>query len=161
MQKRMLQNCAAFLTGMGVAMVLKRKRKIQDKAVDKYFLYYNLLNKWMKQKEKGISVTEKLHQWGIKEVAIYGMGDIARHLQWELADTDVRIKYAIDQSELSVIDIDTYLPNSELPQVDAVIVTPILDYENISAFLRQKMSASVICITELIEGMEGCTGENR
>ena len=161
MKKRKIYECIMLVACVSAALVFQKNRKEQDKTNDKYFIYYNLLNKWMKQKEKDVLIAEKLKQKGIKEIAIYGMGDIARHLQHELRNTDVTVKYAIDKSELSVIDIDTYLPDSELPQVDAVIVTPVLEYENICKFLKQKISCPVICIADLIEGPEEYKGENR
>lgn len=150
-----------LLACMGAALAFKRTGKKQVKAENKYFIYYDLLNKWLKQKEKEVFIAEKLKQQGIKEIAVYGMGDIARHLQHELKNTDVTVKYAIDKSELSVIDIDTYLPDSELPQVDAIVVTPVLEYESIYAFLMEKVSCPIICITDLIEGMGEYKGENR
>lgn len=153
MEKKKQYCRVAFLAAVGTALMFRRNKRNQNKENDKYFVYYNLLNKWMKQKEKGTSAAEKLHQRGIREIAVYGMGDIAKHLQQELAGTDVTVKYAIDRSVRSVIDIDTYLPDSELPQVDAVIVTPILDYKAIAEFLRPKMPCPIICITDLIDGM--------
>lgn len=155
MKNRKMLRCIMLLACTSAALVFKRNRREQDKTNDKYFIYYNMLNKWMKQKEKEVLIAEKLKQKGIKEIAIYGMGDIARHLQHELKDTDVTVKYAIDKSKLSVIDIDTYLPDSELPQVDAVIVTPILEYEYICKFLKHKISCPVICIADLIDGLGG------
>ncbi len=161
MKQRKIYSCILLLASTGVALMFKRNRRKQNKINDKYFIYYDLLNKWMKQKEKGVLIAEKLKQKGIKEIAIYGMGDIARHLQHELKDTDITVKYAIDKSELSVIDIDKYLPDSELPQVDAVVVTPVLEYVNIDTFLKQKISCPIICIVDLIEGLGEYKGENR
>ena len=148
MIKRRLYGCITFFAGIVTAFVLKRNNRCQDEEREKYYLYYNLLNNWMKQKEKGESIAEKLQQRGIQEIAVYGMGDIAKHLQNELSGTNIIVKYAIDKSILSVIDIDTYFPDSELPKVDAVIVTPIMDYENIYSLLRKKMSCPIICIRD-------------
>lgn len=161
MKKGKLYSCIMFLAGIGTLVMLKKSKKIQHEVNDKYFEYFNLLNKWMRQKEKGISIADKLRQRGIQEVAIYGMGDIAKHLQQELAGTGVIVKYAIDRSVRSVIEIDTYLPNSELPPVDAVIVTPFLEHDTIYGYLRKKVSCQIIGITELIEGIRGCEHESR
>lgn len=161
MKKGKLHSCIMFLAGISVALILRKSKRNQSEADDKYFEYYNLLNKWMRQKEKGILIAEKLQQRGVHEVAIYGMGDIAKHLQQELAGTGVVVKYAIDRSARSVIDIDTYLPDSELPPVDIIIVTPFLEYETICSFLREKVSCQIICITELIDGIGECRRENR
>lgn len=161
MRKGKLYSRIMFLAGVGTALILKKSKKNQNKVTDKYSEYYSLLNKWMEQKKKGMSIAEKLQQRGIQEVAIYGMGDIAKHLQQELAGTGVIVKYAIDRSVRSVIEIDTYLPNSKLPPVDAVIVTPFLEYDTIYSYLRKKVSCQIICITELIDGIRGCGHESR
>lgn len=156
MKRRALNNFLVFLVGASTAFLcsIYKRQNRKGKETDKYFQYYDVLNRWMKQKERGISITEKLQRQGIKEVAIYGMGDLGQHLLYELTNTDIVIKYAIDRSFFAVGDLDIYLPDSELPQVDAVIVTPILDYESICDCLREKLTCPILSIADLFIGDE-------
>lgn len=152
----------SFLAGAGLVLLSTtyQKKNSRSKTKDKYFLYYNVLNKWMKQKENGGSVAETLRQQGVQKIAIYGMGDMARHLQHELADTDIVIKYAIDRSFFAISDLDVYLPDSELPQVDAVIVTPVFEYESICNCLQQKLSCPILSVADLFDGNGKVSYEN-
>ena len=108
----------------------------------------------MKQKEQGISVAEKLERQNIHEVAIYGMGDLGKHLVYELTNAKITVKYAIDRSFFAVSDLDVYLPDSELPNVDAIIVTAILDYESIRSNLEQKVFCPILSIADLFNTIE-------
>lgn len=158
MKRKILNMCIIFFSGAWAVFLIRQFKKKSSKNVarDKYFLYYDVLNKWMKQKENGVSVAETLMQRGIHEIAIYGMADMGRHLQCELVGTDIVIKYAIDRSFFVVSDLDVYLPDSELPQVDAVIVTPVFDYESIRNHLKQKLSCPILSLADLF-GEDGKT----
>lgn len=157
MKEKILCGIASFFAGIGMAFLfVKWKRKEHKGGTSgKYLLYYDVLNKWMKQKEKGKSIAEKLQQKGINEVAIYGMGDMGKHLQRELEASNIVIKYAIDRSLLAIIDLDVYLPESELPRVDAVIVTPVFDYENVRRCLEEKVTCPILSIADLVNDSLG------
>ncbi len=156
MKKRIWDKYAAFFMGAGAILLLNRykQKKANNTKGNKYFLYYDVLNKWMKQKEQGISVAEKLERQNIHEVAIYGMGDLGKHLVYELTNAKITVKYAIDRSFFAVSDLDVYLPDSELPNVDAIIVTAILDYESIRSNLEQKVFCPILSIADLFNTIE-------
>ena len=50
-------------------------------------------------------------------------------------------------------DIDIYKPSEELPDVDAIIVTPIHAYEAIEESLSKKMDCLIMSIEDIIYEM--------
>lgn len=139
-----------FVAGACIACFLGKRTKDKGGTESKYWQYYDVLNRWMKQREKGISIADNLRQRDIREIAIYGMGDVGKHLQEELAGTDIVIKYAVDRSFYAMSDLDIYEPESDLPEVDAVIVTPVFDYEIIQKRLTEKMDCQILSISDVI-----------
>lgn len=139
-----------FMAGACITYFLGKRKKDKFGMDGKYWQYYDVLNRWMKQRERGISIEDNLRQRGIKEIAIYGMGDIGKHLQEELAGTDIVIKYAVDRSFYAMSSLDIYEPESDLPKVDAVIVTPVFDYENIRKSLTARMDCQILSISDVI-----------
>mgnify|MGYP002509543375 CR=1 FL=1 len=139
---------------LGISLMTARNRNAQknEKAEkpDKWGTYYHILNDWMKLKENGGSIEQALKEKNIKSVAIYGMGDLGRHLVKDLENTNIEVKYAIDRSFFAISDIDIYEPESELPNVDAVIVTPVCEYENIRRDLEEKLSCIFLSIGDLV-----------
>ena len=75
----------------------------KEKKENKWVAYYHVLNNWMKLKENGRSVEQRLKEMGIKSVSIYGMGDIGKQLVKDLENTDIEVKYAIDRSFLQLV----------------------------------------------------------
>lgn len=151
MEIKEIRKYGVFLMAGACMSYFLGKRKRDKAGTDtKYWQYYDVLNRWMKQREKGISIADNLRQRDIGEIAIYGMGDIGKHLQEELAGTDIVIKYAIDRSFYAMSNLDIYEPESDLPEVDAVIVTPVFDYENIRKRLTEKMDCQILNIADVI-----------
>lgn len=145
---------AAFLLGAlassGGRFLLQRRAGASGQ--DKLGAYYDVLNKWMKMKESNQTIEERLKEKGIKTIAIYGMGDLGHHLVKDLENTDIEVKYAIDRSFLAISEIDIYEPDADMPSVDAVVITPVFDYENICVNLERKMDCPLLSIADLVAG---------
>ena len=119
---------------------------------NKYYDYYLLLNHWLEAGHYGHSSAEYFEQAGMKNIAIYGMGDLANRLMEELKGTDITVAYGIDRdAAVSVSRIgEVYSPQDQLAEVDAVIVTPITAYECVKDLLQEKMQAKIISFEEVI-----------
>lgn len=151
METKKVRNYVFFLFAGACITYFSGKQKKNRVGTDsKYWQYYDVLNRWMKQKERGINIEDNLRQRNIKEIAIYGMGDIGKHLQEELTGTDIVIKYAVDRSFYAMSNLDIYEPESDLPEVDAIIVTPVFDYENIRKSLAAKLNCQILSISDVI-----------
>ncbi len=144
---------------MGIFVMFFGKKVFQNKArvsnQDKFGAYYDVLNKWLKLKETNQTIEEHLKKKGIKTVAIYGMGDLGKHLLNDLKNTDIEVKYAIDRSFLAISEIDIYEPDADMPPVDAVIITPVFDYDSICKNLKLKVNCKLLSIADLVEVDKG------
>ncbi len=134
---------------------LAKNRSIQsnDKiSADKFICYYNLLIRWVKLYQTGKSISDILNDNHIESVAIYGMKELGDLLYHELSKSNIVIKYMIDRdADYIFTDIDIYSPDDELEPVDAIIVTPVYYYSNISEKIKSKYSFPVISLYELID----------
>lgn len=122
------------------AWPLKKKNKI--------VAYYDLLNQWMSLKENNKNIADYLITNNIKTIAIYGYGDLGKHLYHALRDSMVHVEYIIDKN-LCMPNL-VKRPEEKLGTVDAVIVTPFLEFEDIIKVLQIKLNCKLISIEELI-----------
>lgn len=105
---------------------------------------------WMTLRENGRSVAEYLIQYNIRNVAVYGYGALGKHLITELSNSAVSISYIIDRDvRLNHLKYEIKSPNEYLPPVDAIIVTPVDDFESIYFVLRNSVSYRIISLLEL------------
>ena len=154
MKKRIFEILNVIL-GLGIMMSLVKqfggKKDSTKNKNDKMTVYYQLMNKWMKLREENRTVSEYMEKHGFETIAIYGLGDIGRHLEKELKDSKITVLYAIDRiKDYLLIDLDVYSPESELPPVDAVIVTPVMEFDNIHRILEKKISCPILSMTDVV-----------
>lgn len=117
----------------------------------KFQKFYKCLNKWMDNLEEGKYLCDYLSEKKIETVAIYGCGALGKHVLKELSGSNITVKYMIDQhynigrSSLKVVN-----PEEHLEEVDAVIVTPIMEYENIENKLKGKIKADILSLEMIV-----------
>lgn len=148
---RKVSNIVSFLLGNASFFLLSRfiysNRSIDEK--DKK--YCQLFDNWLILNERGSRIEEYFHARGIKEVAVYGYSNIGRHLVTQLIRTDIKIKYIIDKRNVIIeYGIDRYCLRDKLPEVEAVIVTPICEFQTIKKEVSDKVSCEVISIEDII-----------
>ncbi len=105
----------------------------------KYRRYYQLLNRWMKLMEDGISIREYFKIYNENKIAIYGLGDIAKHLYSELEGC-IDILYFIDKNSNDEYykGIPIVHPDNDLLDVEAVVITPLIEYRKIKELLKNR-----------------------
>ena len=104
---------------------------LQDRA-DKFGYYYRVMDRWMELREKGISICDYFCNNNIARLAIYGYGDFARHLRWELEENGIKVQYVIDRQGNNIdVDLPVILPDDNLPECDAIIVTTFWIFDEI------------------------------
>lgn len=105
---------------------------------------------WMTLRENGRHLSEYLIQYDIKNIAVYGYGALGKHLVTELDNSEILIKYIIDRDvRLNHLKYEIKLPDGELPEVDAIIVTPVDDFESIYFDLKKRVEYKIISLLEL------------
>ena len=87
-----------------------------------------------------------------KKIAIYGMGEFANRLMEELKNSDVEVVYGIDKDVCNSTSRvrNVYSLNDDLPQVDAIVVTPFYDMKSIKCDLKKKVDCPIVSLEEVI-----------
>ena len=116
----------------------------------KYKSHYSLLNKWMTLREAGINLEIYFHDKGINTIALYGIGILGKHFYSEMRGTDINIKYGIDRLIREFDNLDIFQPNNKLPSVDAIIVTPVDEFEEIRNHLKLINKTEIVSLEEII-----------
>lgn len=123
----------------------------KQRRVDKFYSYFSLLDQWLLCKERNYKFTDFFSKNNIKSVAIYGMGKIGKHLKYELEKDGIKIDYVIDEVDSVIYDKAHYTLQDNLPLTDAVIVTPIYEFEEIRCkILNNNKNLNVISLDKII-----------
>lgn len=94
------------------------------------------MKKWLENRNKGKTFVEYFHEYGYMNIGIYGAGDLGKLLYEEIKDSDIHVEYFVDRNGegIGAIDGIPVLLLEEVPKmkkVDALIVTPVGNYEAI------------------------------
>lgn len=115
--------------------------------------YLNLLANWLKLKREGKSLSKYFEDNYLKNVAIYGLGNLGQEVYYELLKLEnVKVLYGIDKNSrnLSIDNLKILSPNEHLEKVDAVIVTPLQYYNEIEETLDKIGIKNVISIEDIV-----------
>lgn len=139
---------------LGILKLFYQKKEIDSLEIygRKYLIYFQLMDRWLASKYEGKKVSDFLEKEKIKKVAIYGLGNMANRLVEELDGEKVEVEYGIDR-DICVTSSNLkniYSPLEILPPVDAIIVTPIFEYEIIKNDINKKYSYRVISLETII-----------
>lgn len=124
----------------------------KQKKVDKFTTYFNLMDRWLSRKEQEDSIKEYFEKKHIETVAIYGMGKLGKHLKYELDESGIKLAYIIDNAgKFFYEDIQIYNIKDNLPEVDVIIVTPLMEYEEIkNKLLEKNKKMQVVSLEEIV-----------
>lgn len=147
-----LSSLVGVAVGAGTVQKVAMKKTIEQKEnSDKHLALYLMMNQWVKVKQAGKSIPNFLLEKGYSKIAIYGMNYVGETLYDELRDSGLEIAYAIDKNADEIYaEIDVISPNTELDQVDAIIVTPIFFFDEIEEMLSGKTDADIICMEDIL-----------
>lgn len=104
---------------------------------------------WVDNLQKEKRIGNWLIGKGYASVAVYGVGGIGTRVLAELSGTGVKVLYAIDKRPVEV-GIPVYAPDDDLPVVDCVIVTVVMEYKEIYRCLRASMECPILSIEEIV-----------
>lgn len=118
---------------------------------DKLYEFYLLLLQWVHMHNEGKKIGAYLKKCGYHTVAIYGMKELGEELLYELKDSEVEVKYAIDKNADDLyVETDVYRPDEELEPVDAVIVTAIHWFDDIEREMKDKLGCPVLSLDDIV-----------
>lgn len=129
----------------------------QERTISKFKLYYEVLNQWLFLKQEKKSLEAYFIKHNYHRIAIYGMGDLGERLYQELEDSNICIAYVIDRSMHAGCQkgIKRYSPDEQFPmtEIDAIIITPVYNYDEIAAMYVYK-KVPLVSLTEVVFDVE-------
>lgn len=159
----MKKHVAAILSGLlgagiGCGLIYKKEHGKLKKALEldrKNDAIIRLFGKWNCLKQEGKSVADYLLENEYKHIAIYGMHHMGKCLLNELQGSEICVDYAIDKRPENAEElIKVYLPDEDLPVVDAVIVTAFFYFDEIEDHLNNQLDCPIISIEDILYEME-------
>lgn len=134
------------------------ENKNQVTGEERYKEYYSILNQWLIIKQDGINLSSYFHEHNMKKIAIYGMGELGARLYDELKDTDIEVPIALDQGAFKSVYPDLKLirmnelekRKEELADIDAIIVTVTLVFDNVSDNLKPFVQCPIISLRDVL-----------
>lgn len=141
-----------FILGIGVGDFIA-SNIVEDKLkhLDKVSYYYTFMNQWLRLKQRNYKIDSLLIERGYMNIGIYGMKEFGERLIDELNDSSVHIECYIDKNPDNLLcDYEILSDLDKLPEVDAIVVTAIADFEAIERELKTKVNCDVISLQALI-----------
>lgn len=153
-----------FIQGLGIGIIcisfrvlwqsrknLKQIIRDKEKRIDKFWGYFNMLDKWLLAKENNKCLEQVLMDMGYHKIAIYGLGKMGEHLIAELQNSQIEIVCGIDKkNEQKNNNLVCYQVGDSIPEVDAIIVTSTFDFYNIKNELKQYTVCDIVSLEEVI-----------
>lgn len=125
------------------------KKKINT--MEKMSEFYEILVQWVYQLEKGNYVSEYLTKHNYPVVSIYGMKELGELLYEGLIGSGVDVAYIIDRNrEMIDIEVPVFLPEDNLPEVDAIIVTAVHYYDEIRKYMEERVNCPIISLESIL-----------
>lgn len=147
----------------GAAGIAYYSKKSVDKAGElegRYKAYYQLTNQWIANHNEGKDIGKYFEENNIKSIAVYGIGTLCELFYSEIKKTNVKVEYFIDKNaeelyvgmdDITVVGIDEIADEKE---VDAVIVTPVYDFDEIMDTLdNEGYDLNLISLEDVIYGI--------
>ena len=144
-----------FVIGFRINEKRNQKRiAVQKEYADKHLTLYLMMNQWVKLKQKNKAIVDYLKRQGYQKVAIYGMNYVGETLLDELDGSCVEVKYAIDKNAKNLYSkVDVLLPDDDLEQVDAILITPVTYISEIKQELSKKVTCDLVSIEDILYEM--------
>lgn len=125
-----------------------------EKAFGALRAHDRLLEDWMYIRDREINLSQFFKKYGYHNVAIYGMGKLGRHLLYELNKGGIKVSFGIDKNSKDCkreMGLEIYSPEQKMPETDAVVITIINHYADISEMLTSNMECPMITLEEVIQ----------
>ncbi len=152
--KKILAVIAGALAISNMALIVysriqKKSLKEVNSKYQKFKKYYQVYNSWIFNSNKKISMEDLIKKMNLKNIAIYGCGEMGTRLYESLSGTDIQVKFFIDKTAgdvpMNIDDMAVYgIDDGEyLKEIDAIIVTPVFQFEEIVDEL-QKVNSDIL-----------------
>lgn len=145
----------AFGIGLGVgavtvANVLSNIVEEYREVGDKNARLFHLVSQWLRLWQEGKNIIKYFEKNNYRNIAIYGKGSIGEAVAKEMFNSNISVKYFIDRKAGKDMGGSVVSPDSELEEVDVIVVTPIMSYGEIKQQLVKKVNCPVISIEDVL-----------
>lgn len=157
--KKLMSGVAGGVLGLaaGATAIKKMNDKVikeKENTKQRYKKYYDILNYWMEAIHRGRGISECLKEREYTNIVIYGMGELGNRLYEQLIKTDIKVMYAIDKNPVSSYsELNVVGAAMETKGVDAVIVTPVYDFDKIKEDLKGTFNCKIVSLEEIVYEM--------
>lgn len=133
---------------------LERKIFYIEKRADKNANLIKVFYLWIKCKQSKKNISFFLENKNFYNIAIYGMHFLGECLYDELKKTGITVSYGIDKNLNNIIsDLKIVSPDDKLEKVDAIIVTPVFNFNEIERHLSPKVTCPIISIEDILKNI--------
>lgn len=117
----------------------------------KFFKMQELFHNWLLLKEQRKSLVDWLKAHNYLNIAVYGIGTVGKHFLTEVANTEINVKYLIDNRKGEITaNIPVYDMLDDFSDCDAIIVSVVDEYWEIAQRLKEKVSCPIISLAEIV-----------
>ncbi len=143
----------------GMVYIFNKSLKKENDFKRRFKSYYNTTSQWLANRNDNKEVGNYFEENNYNTIAIYGMGTMAELFYNELKKSNPKVKvaYFIDKNaeelyygldDIDVVGLDDISAREE---VDAVIVTPIYDFDEINDELMERgVEADIISLEDIV-----------
>ena len=146
-----------LMLGVAGAVKVYCEKKNKDKLAvaraqaEKHLKMFLLTDHWLECRREGRTAEDFFAANDIHKIAIYGMSYIGQSLYSELKDSNVEVVCAIDRNTKGIYTpLQLYQPNDDIPEVDAVVITALTQYDTIAEELSKHISAVMLPVEDVI-----------
>lgn len=143
----------------GIIFLWKKSMQKTKDMQNRYMSYYHLTNQWLQNHFDKKNLEEYLKRKQYNRIAIYGRGTLGELFYREIKESNIEIRAFIDKSvrekyeNADGILIGGLDEIERFQDIDAIIVTPIFDYNRIEKELkRKKYTVNVVSLEDVILG---------
>ncbi len=156
MKKRIIFILVLFFSINFWAVIYLLRKQIDNskKMENKYYTINLLFSQWILNQQNQKNIASYLKKNDFVNVAIYGMGDVGKVLLSELQKNEIDVSYIIDRNVGEIfLEIPVITPEDYLDDVDAIIVTPFMQFLAIKEILQKKVSCPIISIADIVRDL--------
>lgn len=124
---------------------------VEDEKYMKEKKYKHILDVWLDLHDRKVSLENFLLRKHLYKIIIYGGGILGKHLYYELLNSKVNVECFMDQKgHVGFENVKTVIPGENIETVDAIIVTPIMEYRQIRSYLKEIYACAIISIESIL-----------
>lgn len=140
----------------GIAYCGKKNAEKETMLKERYKVYYELTNQWLRNKNEGKKIDGYFKENHIASIAVYGMGTLGELFCEEIKDSGVKVSYFIDKNAdmlnygmdgIPAVSLDGI---AEQEAVDAIVVTPVFDFDEIQEELEAVTDIELLSLEDVI-----------